>query len=265
MKVEENSTRIHPTAIIHPSAELAADVVVGPYAVIDEEVKIGHGCSIQAHARIAPYTTIGDRCEVYSFASVGTPPQDLKFDGRRTETVIGNDNTIREFVTINRGSVGEGEGVTRIGDHCLFMAYSHVAHDCIIGNQVIMANAATLAGHVILQDHAILGGLSAVHQFVRIGTHAFIGGTTGVDRDIPPYVLAAGNRAKLRGLNTVGLKRRDFSEDAIKALKECYRIVFRQELPIKEALDEAERRLGDVKEVRIFVDFIRESERGITR
>ena len=265
MKAEANSTRMHPTAIIHPSAELAADVVVGPYAVIDEEVQIGNGCSIQAHARIAPYTTIGDRCEIYSYASVGTPPQDLKFDGRRTETIIGNDNIIREFVTINRGSIGEDEGVTRIGDHCLFMAYSHVAHDCIIGNHVIMANAATLAGHVIIQDHAILGGLCAVHQFVRIGAHAFIGGMTGVDRDIPPYVLVAGHRAKLRGLNTVGLKRRDFSEEVVKALKECYRIVFRKDLQIKEALEEAEGLHGDLEEVRIFVDFIRGSERGITR
>jgi len=264
MTVEPHLDQIHPTAIIHPTTELAADVVVGPYAVIDKEVKVGRGSLIHAHAHIAAYTTIGDRCEIYSYASVGTPPQDLKFDGRRTETIIGNDNVIREFATINRGSVG-GEEVTRIGDHGLYMAYSHVAHDCIIGDNVIMANAATLGGHVLIEDHATVGGLSAVHQFVRIGTHAFIGGKTGVVKDIPPYVLVSGHRAKLHGLNTVGLQRKSFPEHVVKALKECYRIVFRREIPIEKALDEAEKRLGDVKEVRIFVDFIRGSQRGITR
>ena len=256
--------RIHPTAIIHPGAELAANLMIGPYAVIDEEVKIGSGCRIHAHAHVAPYTTIGDRCDIYSYASIGTPPQDLKFDGRRTETIIGNDNIIREFVTINRASVG-GEGVTRIGDHGLFMAYSHVAHDCIIGNHVVMANAATLAGHVSIEDYAVLGGLSAVHQFVRIGTHAYVGGKTGVAKDIPPYVLASGHRAKLYGVNAVGLQRRDFPDAAIRALKECYRIIFRGKTSLKEALEEAERKVGDVAEVKILLDFIRGSERGITR
>jgi len=264
MTVEGNFSQIHPTAIIHPGAEVAANVVVGPYALIDEGVKIGSGCLIHGHAHIAPYTAIGERCEIYSYASVGTPPQDLKFDGRRTETIIGNDNVIREFATINRGSVG-GEEVTRIGDHGLFMAYSHVAHDCTIGDHVIMANAATLGGHVIIQDHATVGGLSAVHQFVRIGTHAFIGGKTGIVKDIPPYVLVSGHRAKLHGLNTVGLNRKYFPESVVRALKECYRIVFRKEMSIQKALEEAEDKLGDVEEVRIFVDFIRGSQRGITR
>jgi len=264
MTVEAHFTQIHPTAIIHPGTELAADVVVGPYAVIDEEVKIGRGCLIHAHAHIAPYTTIGDRCEIYSYASVGTPPQDLKFDGRRTETIIGNDNVIREFATINRGSVG-GQELTRIGDHGLFMAYSHVAHDCIIGDHVIMANAATLGGHVSIHDYATVGGLSAVHQFVRIGTHAFIGGKTGVVKDIPPYVLVSGHRAKLHGLNTVGLQRKNFPDHIVKALKQCYRMVFRKDMPIQQALEEAERKLGGVEEVRVFLDFIRGSQRGITR
>ena len=264
MTVEAHITQIHPTAIIHSDTELAADVVIGPYAVIDAEVRIGSGCLLHSHAHIASYTTIGERCEVYSYASVGTPPQDLKFDGRRSETIIGNDNVIREFATINRGSVG-GEEVTRIGDHSLFMAYSHVAHDCIIGDYVIMANAATLGGHVIIQDHAVIGGLSAVHQFVRIGTHAFIGGKTGVVKDIPPYVLVSGHRAKLHGLNTIGLERKNFPDHVMRALKQCYRIVFRNEMPIKKALAEAERKLGDVEEVKTFLDFIRGSERGITR
>ena len=264
MTAEGNSTQIHPMAIVHPGAELAADVVVGPYAVIDEEVKIGKGCRIHAHAQIASYTTIGKGCEIYSYASVGTPPQDLKFDGRRTETIIGNNNIIREFVTVNRGSV-DGDEVTRIGDNNLFMAYSHVAHDSIIGNHVVMANAATLAGHVTVQDHSTLGGLSAVHQFVRIGTHAYIGGKTGVTKDVPPYMLVSGHRAKLYGLNTIGLKRKNFPGTVLKILKQCYRMLFLSERTLKETLEAAESQFGDVEEVRILVDFIRGSQRGITR
>lgn len=264
MIAEVNPSQIHPTAIIHPGAELSADVVVGPYAVIDEEVRVGNGCRIHAHTHIASYTTIGERCEIYSYASIGTQPQDLKFDGRRTETLIGNDNVIREFVTINRGSVG-GDGVTRIGDNNLFMAYSHVAHDSVIGNNVIMANAATLAGHVTVHDHAILGGLCAVHQFVRIGAHAYIGGKTGVTKDIPPYMLVSGHRAKLYGINTVGLKRKDFPPTVVKILKQCYRILFLSERTLREALEVAESQFGDVEEVRMLVKFIHESQRGITR
>lgn len=264
MIAEVNRSQIHPTAIIHPGAELSADVVVGPYAVIDEEVRVDSGCRIHAHSHIASYTTIGERCEIYSYASIGTQPQDLKFDGRRTETLIGNDNVIREFVTINRGSVG-GDGVTRIGDNNLFMAYSHVAHDSVIGSNVIMANAATLAGHVTVHDHAILGGLCAVHQFVRIGAHAYIGGKTGVTKDIPPYMLVSGHRAKLYGINTVGLKRKNFPPTVVKILKQCYRILFLSERTLREALEVAESQFGDVEEVRILVKFIHGSQRGITR
>ncbi|UCG13752.1 MAG: acyl-ACP--UDP-N-acetylglucosamine O-acyltransferase [Deltaproteobacteria bacterium] len=264
MKAEGNATQIHSTAIIHPKAELAANVSVGPYAVIAEEVRIGSGCLIHSHAHIAPFTTIGDRCEIYPYASIGTAPQDLKFDGRRTETIIGNGNVIREFVTINRGSVGGGEA-TLIGDNNLLMAYCHIAHDCVIGNHVIVANAATLAGHVIIQDYATLGGLTAVHQFVRIGAYAFIGGKTGVVKDIPPFLLVSGHRAKPYGLNTIGLKRKNFPESVLKALKKCYRIVFRSDTPLQQALEEAERQLGEVEEVRIILDFIRGSQRGITR
>lgn len=270
MKAESSSRQIHssqivhPTAIIHPHAQLSADVVVGPYAVIDEEVKVGRGCRIHAHAHLAPYTTIGEGCEIYSYASVGTPPQDLKYDGRRTETIIGDNNVIREFVTINRGSVG-GDEVTLIGSNNFFMAYSHVAHDSIIGNHVVMANAATLAGHVTVHDYATLGGLSAVHQFVRIGPYAYIGGKTGVTKDIPPYMLVSGHRAKLYGLNTIGLKRKNFHPNVLKILKQCYRILFLTEKTLREALEVAESQFGDVEEVRILVDFIRNSQRGITR
>lgn len=255
---------VHATAIVHRSAELGDGVEVGPYAIIGEEVRIGSDCRIHPHAHIAAYTSIGPRCEIYPFASIGTSPQDLKFDGRRTETIIGCDNTIREFVTINRASIG-GNHTTRVGDHNLLMAYSHVAHNCTIGSQVVMANAATLAGHVTVEDHAVLGGLCAVHQFVRIGTHAYIGGKTGVVKDIPPYVLAAGDRARLFGLNLVGLKRKNFPEAVLQALKECYRLVFRSGMPMEDALAQAECKLGRVAEVKLFVDFIRSSERGITR
>ena len=255
---------LHPTGIIHPTAELSDGVEVGPYAIIGEEVKIGSGCRVHAHAHIAPYTTIGPRCEIYPFASIGTLPQDLKFDGRRTETIIGTDNIIREFVTINRASVG-GDGTTRVGDHNFLMAYTHVAHDCIVGSNVVMANGATLGGHVTVDDYAVLGGLCAVHQFARIGTHAHIGGGSMVANDIPPYVLAVGDRARLFGLNVIGLRRRRFPNEVLKALKECYRIVFRSGMLLGLALEEAERRFGQVAEVRIFVDFIRSSRRGITR
>ena len=264
LTAEGTKGQIHPTAVIHPGAELSADVVVGPYAVIDEEAIIGRGCRIHAHAHIASYTTVGEGCEIYSYASVGTPPQDLKFDGRRTETIIGDNNVIREFVTINRASVG-GDEITRVGDNNLFMAYSHLAHDSIIGNNVVMANAATLAGHVTVADHATLGGLCAVHQFVRIGTHAYIGGKTGVTKDIPPFMLVSGHRAKLYGLNTVGLKRKNFSPTVLKILKQCYRILFLTERTLAEALEVAESQFGDVEEVKVLVDFIRGSQRGITR
>jgi UDP-N-acetylglucosamine acyltransferase len=264
MADKESRGQIHPTAIIDPSAEVAVDVSIGPYSVIGEQVEIGSGTRIHAHVHIAPHTTIGSGCEIYPYASIGTPPQDLKFNGRVSQTLIGNNNIIREFVTINRGSVGPEE-VTRIGENNLLMAYSHVAHNCVIGNYVIMANAATLAGHVYIQDYAIVGGLSAVHQFVRIGTHAFIGGKTGVPKDIPPYVLASGERARLFGINTVGLKRKNFPDSVIKALKECYRIIFRSRTPLQKAVDEAERKLGDVVEVRLLLDFIRGTQRGITR
>ncbi|HYR01889.1 MAG TPA: acyl-ACP--UDP-N-acetylglucosamine O-acyltransferase [Syntrophobacteria bacterium] len=255
---------LHPTGIIHPTAELSDDVEVGPYAIIGEEVKIGSGCRIHAHAHIAAYTTIGPRCEIYPFASIGTLPQDLKFDGRRTETIIGTDNIIREFVTINRASVG-GNSTTRVGDHNFLMAYSHVAHDCKVGSNVVMANGATLGGHVTVDDHAVLGGLCAVHQFARIGTHAHIGGGSMVANDIPPYLLAVGDRARLFGLNLIGLRRRKFPNEVLKALKECYRIVFRSGMLLGPALEEAERSFDQVAEVRIFVDFIRSSRRGITR
>jgi UDP-N-acetylglucosamine acyltransferase len=255
---------IHPTAMIGSKTKIGADVTIGPYAIIGDEVTIGDGTIIGPHAVIDPYVEIGDQCQVFQFASVGAVPQSLKFKGELTWTKIGNRCIIREFVTINRGTE-EGGGVTRIGDDCLLMAYAHIAHDCILGNRVVMANNATLAGHVVIGNFATVGGLTAVHQFVRIGDYAFVGGKTVVVKDITPYVLASGDRATLHGLNLVGLKRQDFSPEVLKQLKKAYRIIFRIGLTRNEAIERVNAEVDLIPEVKTFIDFIKASERGITR
>jgi len=254
----------HPTAMIHPGAQLAADVTVGPYSVIGEHVRIGAGTTVGAHVVIEGWTEIGESCVFSHFVSAGTPPQDLKFGGEESHLVIGHHNTVREFVTLNRGT-HHGGGVTRIGDHNFLMAYVHVAHDCTIGNHVIMANAATLAGHIAIGDHAVLGGLTGVHQFVRIGAYAMIGGCSAVAQDVPPFVSAVGNRAKLYGLNLVGLKRSGFSEERLAALKRAYRILFQSHLPIKEALKRTREEIPGQADVDELVRFVESSKRGISR
>ncbi|RME37013.1 MAG: acyl-ACP--UDP-N-acetylglucosamine O-acyltransferase [Deltaproteobacteria bacterium] len=255
---------IHPTAQVHPGAELADDVEVGPYAVIGEHVRIGSGTRIGAHAVIDNYTEIGCDNHIYQFASVGAEPQDLKFAGEESWLRIGDRNRIREFATLHRGTA-DGGGETVVGSDCLFMAYSHVAHDCRVGNHVILANGATLAGHVIVEDFAILGGLSAVHQFTRIGCHVMISGGSMVAQDIVPYAMAQGDRAKIAGINLIGLKRRGFSEQALRNIKTAYKVVFRSNLRLEEALAQLEADLGDQEEIRRFIDFIKGSERGLTR
>ncbi len=256
---------IHPTAIVHPKAEIAQDVEIGPYTIIEEDVFIGEGTKIGPHVVIREGTTIGKQCQIYQFASIGEAPQALAYRGEKTTLRVGDRNIIREFVTLHRGTL-KGGGETVIGNHNFFMAYAHVAHDCHIGNQVILANGATLAGHILIEDYAVIGGLSAVHQFCRIGAHAFVSGLTGVTLDIPPYTLAAGNRAKLFGLNTVGLKRHQFSEETIKALKTAYRIIFRSGFPLEKALRTLEEsELSQVIEVQHLVQFIKQTKRGISR
>jgi UDP-N-acetylglucosamine acyltransferase len=255
---------IHPTAIVHKGAELGPEVTVGPYSIIHDHVVVGTGTEVGPHVVIKPFTTIGAHCKIYQFASVGEIPQDLKFKGEETQLIIGNNNIIREYTTLNRGTAGGG-GVTRIGDNNVFLSYVHVAHDCLIGNNVIMSNCATLAGHIEIQDYAIISGLVAIHQFVKVGAYAFVGGKSAVVKDIPPYVIASGDRAKLYGLNLVGLKRRGFSSEVILALKKAYRLFFRSKLTIQQALEAASQELPDLPEVRRFVDFIQRSERGITR
>ncbi len=256
--------KIHPTAIIDPAAELGRDVEVGAYAYIGPKVQVGEGTRVMHHACIHGYTRIGQQCVIWPYASVGTDPQDLKYSGEESWLEIGSGVIIREFATLNRGTAGGG-GITRVGDRCLLMAYSHVAHDCQLGKGVIMANSANLAGHVTLEDHCILGGLVAVHQFTRIGTYCFVGGMSAVNKDLPPYTLCEGNRAVTHGLNLVGLRRAGFSEETINALKQAYRIVFRTRTPLAKALEQVQAEVPQTPEVRHFVEFIRNSERGVPR
>jgi len=255
---------IHPTAIVSPDAQLEEGVEIGPYSIIGRDVVIGKDTVIGPHTVIDDFTRIGEGCRIFQFCSIGAPPQDLKFGGEKTRVIIGNFNTIREFVTIHR-STSADIGVTVLGDHNLIMAYCHVAHNCKLGNHIIMSNVATLAGHIHVEDYAIISGLSGVHQFTRIGAHSFIGGASGVARDVPPYTLANGNHAKLFGLNLIGLQRRNFPEQTIKALKNAYKIVFRSDLLLETALEKAQKEVEDLPEVRHFLSFIKNSERGVCR
>jgi UDP-N-acetylglucosamine acyltransferase len=256
---------IHPTAIVSPKAELAEDVVIRAYSIVGPDAAIGAGTVVGPHAVIDGRTTIGARNQIFPFASIGHPPQDISYRGEETCVVMGDNNIIREGVTVHRGTE-RGGGITRIGSNCLIMASAHVAHDCMLGSYIILANAALLGGHVNISDYAIVGGMSAVHQFVRIGMHAFIGGKTGVAMDIPPYMLAVGERAKLFGPNIVGLKRKNFSRESIMALKRAYRIIFRSSTPLKEAIAQVRQDVPPLPEVENFLNFISEpSHRGLTR
>ena len=256
---------IHPTAIVSPEANLAEGVEIGPYTIIGPDVTIGKNTVIGPHVVIDAHTDIGEGCRIFQFASIGAIPQDLKFKGENTRVIIGNYNTIREFATIHQATSAD-IGVTVIGDHNLLMAYTHVAHNCKLGNNIILSNAVNLAGHIHIEDFAIIGGMTGVHQFTRIGAHAFIGGASGVTKDIPPFVLVSGSYAKPYGLNMVGLKRRGFKEETIKALKEAYKIVFRSSLLLTAAIEKVKNDVEDIPEVRQFVDFIENrSTRGICR
>lgn len=255
---------IHPTAIVHPGAELDSSVEVGPYAVIGPHVKIGAGTTVGPHAVIEGRTTIGRDNRIFQFASIGAVPQDLKYAGEPTELLIGDRNQIREFATMHLGTV-QGGGLTRVGSGCLFMASSHVAHDCIVGDGVILANSVGLAGHVVIEDHVICGGLSGVHQFTRIGKHAFVSAGALVAMDIPPYCTAQGDRAQLVGLNTVGLARHGYTPEQIARVKGAYKLVFRSGLGLREALTRVTAEYDGHPEIDHFVRFIEGSERGITR
>jgi UDP-N-acetylglucosamine acyltransferase len=255
---------LHPTALIDPKAELHPSVSVGPYCVIGPQVRIGPDTVLGPHVVIEGDTTLGARNRIFQFASLGAIPQDLKYAGEPTRLVLGDGNQVREFATLHLGTAGGG-GVTQVGDRNLFMACSHVAHDCQVGNGVIMANCASLAGHVVLQDHAVLGGLSAVHQFTRIGRHAFISGGSMVGMDVPPYCIAQGDRAQLAGLNTVGLTRQGFGDEAIARIKAAYKLLFRTGLGLREAIARLKTELGGNSEIDELVTFIESSTRGIMR
>lgn len=255
---------IHPTAIIDPKATLALDVTVGPYAVIGKEVTIGMGTVIGPHAIIEGPTVIGPNCRIFNSASVGTAPQDLKYAEEPTRLVIGSDNTIREFVTLHRGTAN-GRSVTTIGSNNLFMAYSHVAHDCIVGSYNVLGNCAALAGHCECGSHVIIGGLAGIHQFSRLGDHAFIGGCAAVAQDVPPFLIASGNRAVANAINRIGLKRRGFSSEVIMAIHKAFKIIYLRKLALKDALQKIDSEFGQFDEIQYFLRFIRETKRGIIK
>jgi len=254
---------IHPTAVIDPKAELGKEVVVGPYCVIGPEAVLGEGCWLQNQVSIFGPTTIGARNRFHAFCSIGQQTQDLKYAGEPTYLEIGDDNCFREFSTVNRGTaVG---AVTRVGNHGNFLAYSHIAHDCEVRDHVIFSNNGTLAGHVLVEEYAVLGGLSAVHQFCRVGQHAITGGCSKIVQDVPPFMVADGNPAVVRGINLVGLERRGFSTEAIRTLKEAYRILYRSNLNTKQALEELARSFPVTAEIERLIRFIETSQRGIIR
>jgi UDP-N-acetylglucosamine acyltransferase len=255
---------IDPRAIISPKAELAADVSVGPYAVIGDDVTIGAGTVVGSHAVVLGPTRIGAGNRIHQFASLGDAPQDKKYAGEPTRLEIGDRNVFREFTTVNRGTTKD-EGVTRIGSDNLFMSYSHVAHDCRVGSNTVLANTATLGGHVHLGDWVIMGGFSGVHQFCKVGAHAFIGNNAAVTRDVPPYVMAVGQPAEPHSVNSEGLKRRGFTPENIRNIKNAFRILYRSDLRLEEAVKQLQALAAEQPELRALVDFIGASTRSIVR
>jgi UDP-N-acetylglucosamine acyltransferase len=253
--------KIDSHAIVSPKAELAGDVEVGPFTIIEPDVIIDSGSRLASCALIASGTRIGKNCTIFHSTVIGTVPQDLKFEGEYTTVQIGDNTIIREFCTVNRGTKSTGQ--TIIGSNCLLMTYSHVAHDCHIGNNVILANSVNLAGHIIIEDYVAIGGVVPIHQFVRIGKHSFIGGGFRVDRDVPPYILAAGYPLKYMGLNVVGLRRRNFSSETIAAIKSTYRIIYQSNLNRSQALEQIKNSKLKTPEIDDIYYFISQSERGI--
>lgn len=256
--------RIHPTAIIDPKAELADSVEIGPFAIVGPGVTLHEGVKLGAHAVVSGPTVLGARTQLFHHAVIGEDPQDKKYKGEPTRLIVGADNVFREFSTANRGTV-QGGGETRIGDGNLFMAYSHVAHDCVVGDHCVFANCASLAGHVEVQDHAVLGGLSGIHQYTRVGRCAMIGGGGMVAQDVPPFTIAQGDRARLFGLNIVGLRRSGYKLEVITALRNAYRELFHQGTPLRIALEQVREVYSEVPEVTELVTFIESSRRGVCR
>jgi len=255
---------IHSTAIIDPSAQLADDVQVGPYCVIGAGVEIDAGTVLASHVVVKGPTRIGKNNRIFQFASVGEDTQDMKYKGELTYLEIGDNNTIREFCTLHRGTI-QDKALTKIGSHNLLMAYSHVAHDCVVGNHVIMANAASIAGHVIVEDFAILGGFTLVHQFCKIGKYSFSAMGSVISRDIPPYILVGGQPTKPHGINAVGLERQGFSQESIRQIKKAYKIVFKSGLKLDEAIGALDEMAEETTEIHCLADFLKQTQRSILR
>ena len=259
-----NLREIHETALVHPNATIGRNVVIGPYAIIGENVEIGNNCIIGPHVTIEGWTTIGDNNRIYHGASIGCEPQDLKFRGEKSFLVVGDNNIFRENVTINRGTEGGG-CETRIGNNNLFMAYSHVAHDCQLGSHVIMGNCSALAGHVVIEDRVNISGLSGVHQFCKIGKMAMVGFSSKIVKDVPPFIIVDGNPAKVCGINVVGLRRNEIESEIRDEIKKAYRILYRSNLTINRAMEQMEQELQGSQEIDHFIRFLRNAERGILR
>jgi UDP-N-acetylglucosamine acyltransferase len=259
-----SATEIHPSAVISPRAQIGSECFVGPYIIIGDEVTLGDRVRIDAHCVIDGHTRIGDDTHIFPFVSIGLPPQDLKFSGELTQTEIGQRNRIREFVTIHRGTKGGG-GLTKTGDDCFMMAQAHIAHDCVLGNNVIMANAATLAGHVIVEDGANIGAYSGVHQFCRVGREAYVGGYSVVVKDALPFALTVGNHAKCYGLNKVGVRRRGYSRETIAALHHAFHLLLSSKLNTTQALARIREEIKDCEEVDELVQFVESSKRGVVK
>ena len=258
------SPRIHPTAVVDAQAVIGKDVQIDPYAVIGPDVELRDHVQVGSHAVIEGHVLVDEGSRVFNFASIGQPPQDLTYAGEPTRVEIGKRCWIREFVSIHRGTASGG-GLTRVGNHCMIMAYAHVAHDCRVGDHVVMANGATLAGHVEVQDYAVIGGLTAIHQFARIGRNAFIGGASAVSMDVVPFASAAGNRSRVTGVNVVGMRRNGFSEEVIKAVRQAHRLIFRANLRLEQAIEEVEKQFPACAEVQCVLEFLQTGQRGICR
>ena len=258
-----SDVQIHPTAIVDPGAEIGAGTVIGPYCVIGANVVIGGSCWLQHHVTLQGPMRAGAQNKFYAYCSVGQETQDLKYAGEPTYLEIGNENTFREFVTVNRSTTSEGK--TRIGSRGNFLAYSHIGHDCSVGNEVVFSNNGTLAGHVQIGDNAVMGGLTAVHQFCRIGRFAITGGCSKIVQDIPPFMIADGNPAEIRGVNLVGLERRNYPAESVKLIKEAFRLIYRSKYNTRQALEAVRKELPQSEEIREIVEFIEKTERGTIR
>lgn len=259
------SVHMHPSAVVHPKAEIGEEVVIGAFTCVGEHVRIGRGTHIESHVSIEGWTEIGEQCRVFPFVSIGAPPQHLQYRDEPTRVIIGNDNILREYVTINRGTAFGG-GHTTLGHHNFLMAYVHIAHDCQLGNHVIMANAATLAGHITIGNHSVIGGLVGIHQYVRIGDFAMVGGCSAVGRDVPPFMRAAGSRGSfLYGVNSIGLRREGFSPQRIRVLKKAYQLLFRKGQRLAEATKLARYQFQESPDVLFLLNFLERSTRGTCR